>query len=200
MFCIIHKTTSGKIAVLDKEDYVIDYITEHELVELKEKGFKFYNVPELRPCATLYGDLIKERTLRGSFESHNYKLVYETLVSLKRYMRGMKVPSNLYDYNCKLVPVTGGFIFLLTMFEPSLSKDYIYMIREDGIFWLEDWRIPNNSTLSVQSWETLVIQFLSNKTFGLIKGYVLDKHLNIITEDTTSYIIEQGGIKNGWII
>lgn len=200
MFCIVHRTKQGKVAVLDKEDYVINYITESELNNLRQRGFTFTEAPMLEKCATLYGDLIKERTLRGSFDGSTYKLIHEILINLKRYLRGMKVPSNLYSYDCRLVPVTGGFIFLMTNFENKSSKDYLYTIREDGIFWLEDWRVPNNSTLSVQSWDTLIVQFLSSNTFGVIKEYVLDKYLNVITEDTVSYIYERGGIKDGWLV
>ena len=189
MFCIVHRTKQGKVAVLDKEDYVIDYITESELNNLRQRGFTFTEAPMLEKCATLYGNLIKERTLRGSFDGSTYKLIHETLINLKRYLRGMKVPSNLYSYDCRM-----------TNFENKSSKDYLYTIREDGIFWLEDWRVPNNSTLSIQSWDTLIVQFLSSNTFGVIKEYVLDKYLNVTTEDTVSYICERGGIKDGWIV
>ena len=199
MFCIVHKNKHGELAVLDTEDYIINYITEHELEDLKVRGFKFINEPRLEKCATLYFDLVKERTLKSGFDGSTYKFVFDILSEYKRYARGMHLPNCLYNYDCRLIPVDKGFLFKMTAFEASATKDYLFTIREDGIFWLEDWRVPNNSIISIQEYNPLRIHCISNKSFGVIKEYRLNKYLNVCSEALNNYK-EGVAEKSEWII
>jgi hypothetical protein len=178
---------NNKVAVLDTDDGVVEYISEDELSSLRSIGFHITDKEVLNFCTSYCSYITKYKVVNGIFDAKFRLDLCQKLNLLSKYL-GYPLLNDLANFDVDVIPFEKYYYVILKGYK---DHDLLYTISEDGIFLFTP-DFTNNYKIYIQRED--VVHVVDNTLYMVYSDFKIDNRCNIIKrKDIRPALLEQVG-------